>query len=88
MKAWLFFLLGFFLVFAPAFAFCGTVTELWKEKYSGIYIAYVEDGKIKPFQGCESILLGYMPRNIIVEPIHVSSDSEFLKNIQAKIYEM
>ena len=89
MKAWLYFLLGFILVFAPALAFCGTVTEIWAEKYSKIDFAYIEDGVLKTLPGFEGALMGFMPRNIIVHKVNLLSDShEFKLLMEGRIYEM
>ena len=76
MKAWLYFILGFILVFAPAFAFCGTLQEVWKEKYSGIIFAYVEDDILKAMPGFEGMFLGYMPRNIIKEKPNMKFEND------------
>ena len=88
MKAWLCFILGFILVFGPAFAYCGNVSEIWQEKTTKINFAYVEDGTLKPFPGFETALMGYMPRNVVIQKINCTTDSEIFKAILGAIYEM
>lgn len=89
MKNMLLFLLGFVIVAVPMIAFCGTVTEVWQEKYSRIDIAFIEDDELKAIPGFESIFQGFMPRNVIKIPVKIHSDSEqYSQLLKGRIYEL
>lgn len=73
------FILGIVIMLAVELSFAGQVTELWKEEYTQIYFAYIEDGELKPRPGFESILAGHMPRNILKDTVDLDTESDVFK---------